>query len=123
MKKKICALAMAALVMTGCGEIPKLENGQDAVVTFKNGDKISVDALYEEIKDTYALSSLVSMIDNYVLEKTFPDNIEDAKEYAESFYKAASENYGGDEQLLSALNQSGIASIEAYKEMIYLNYS
>lgn len=122
MKKKICMLVAATLFMTGCGEIPKLENGQDAVVTFENGDKISVDDLYEEIKETYALSSLVSMIDTYVLEKTFPDNIKKAEEYAESYYKAASENYGGDQALLTALNQSGIASIKAYKEMIYLNY-
>lgn len=122
MKKKVCCLLAAALLATGCGKIPKLENGQDAVVTFKNGEMISVDDLYADVKDTYALSSLVRMIDKYVLEETFPDKIEESKEYAENYYKALEETYGGEEKMLQMLNQSGIASIEAYKEMLYLNY-
>jgi len=122
MKKKVCCLLAAALFLTGCGKVPKLENGQEAVVTFENGDKISVDELYEDVKNTYALSSLIRLIDKYVLEETFEDNIEEAKEYAENYYKALEENYGGAETMLQMLNESGIASIEAYKEILYLNY-
>ena len=122
MKKKVCYLLAIALLATGCGKIPTLENGQEAIVTFENGDKISVDQLYEEVKSTYALSSLISMIDTYVLEKTFPDYIDTAKEYAENYYKAIAENYGGEDAFLEVLVQSGISSAEAYKKMMYLNY-
>lgn len=122
MKKKVCCLLTIALLASGCGKVPTLENGQEAVVTFENGDKISVDDLYEEVKETYALTSLVSMIDKYVLEKTFPDYIDTAKEYAENYYKALEENYGGADELLEALVASGISSAEAYKEIMYLNY-
>ena len=122
MKKKICVLALTALLASGCGEIPKLENGQDAVVTFENGEKISVDDLYEKVKDTYALSSLMQMIDKYVIETTFPDSVKEAEEYADNYVKALSENFGGDDKLLEQLNASGIASIDAYKDMMYINF-
>ena len=46
MKKKIVLAMALTLLLTGCGKVPKLENGKDAVVSFKNGDKISVDDLY-----------------------------------------------------------------------------
>jgi foldase protein PrsA len=62
------------------------------------------------------------MIDTYVLEESFPSNIKEGKDNVESYYKAAVENYKGEDKLLSALQQSGIASIDAYKEMIYLNF-
>ena len=63
MKKKIVCLMLGLLLLTGCGKVSKLENGQDAVVSFKNGDKISVDDLYTQMKDKYALSILVNMIE------------------------------------------------------------
>ena len=122
MKKKVCCLLTIALLATGCGKIPTLENGQEAVVTFKNGDKISVDELYEEVKDTYALTSLVNLVDTYVLEKTFPDYIKTAKDSADSYYNALVENYGGEDKVLELLVQSGISSAEAYKNIMYLNY-
>ena len=60
-KLLICLVALLFLV-TSCGKVPKLENGQEAVVTIKDGEDISVDELYEEMKDTYALSVLLDMI-------------------------------------------------------------
>ena len=44
MKKKLMIIAIAALTLTGCGKsIPKLENGQEAMVEYADGTKISVD--------------------------------------------------------------------------------
>ena len=123
MKKKICGLFLIILLATGCGKIPKLENGKDAVVSFNNDDKISVDDLYNNLKDTYGLSSLVVMIDTYVLEKTFDDYIDTAHEYAKSYINSVRENFESEEEFVSALNQRlGIQSIEAYENQIYLSY-
>jgi len=122
MKKKVFCLLTIALLATGCGKIPTLQNGEEAVVTFENGDKISVDELYKEIKDTYALSSLISLVDTYVLEKEFPDYIDTAKDYAENYYKSLESSFDTEEELLEALNDSGISSAEAYKKIIYLNH-
>ena len=35
MKKKIVLAMALTLLLTGCGKVPKLENGKDAVVSFK----------------------------------------------------------------------------------------
>ena len=44
MKKKIIIGLFAILLLaTGCGKIPKLENGQEAIVAFDKEGKISVD--------------------------------------------------------------------------------
>ena len=72
MKKFIILFMACGLLLCGCGKIPKLENGKEAIVTFKKGDKdykISVDEVYEELKDSYGLQVVVNLIDKYVLEE------------------------------------------------------
>lgn len=123
MKKKVIGLAAMLLLVAGCGKVPKLENGKDAVVSFNNGEKISVDDLYEEMKDTYALQTLVNMIDKYVMETSFKDYKETAEEYAESYMSALRENYQSDDEFLDAIRQyTGMSSIEAYENNVYLGY-
>ncbi len=82
MKKLLICLCMILLLVTGCGKVPKLENGNDAVITSNDGD-ISVDELYQEMKDTYALNTLLSMIDAKLLEKDYPSG-EEEEEYVNS---------------------------------------
>lgn len=82
MKKVLLCMCMVLLLVTSCGKVPKLENGKEAVVTSKNGD-ISVDELYEEMKNTYALNTLINMIDTKLLEKDYPTD-DDEKEYVKS---------------------------------------
>ena len=54
MKKKtikfIGISMIAVILVTGCGKVPKLENGQDSVVTLKDSS-ISVDSLYKEMNN------------------------------------------------------------------------
>ena len=67
MKKKIAVLALIACLISGCGsKIPTLSNGDEAVVTLKDGSKISANELYEQMKEQYALNSLVNMIDTKI---------------------------------------------------------
>ncbi len=123
MKKKIVLAMALTLLLSGCGKVPKLENGKEAVVSFENGDKISVDDLYTQMKEKYALSILLNMIDKKVLEETFPDNIEKAQSSSESYISALIENYESEENLLSAIQQYyGYSTIDEYKEQIYLSY-
>ena len=122
MKKKIVLTMALTLLLTGCGKVPKLENGKDAVVSFKNGDKISVDDLYTQMKDKYALSILVNMIDKKVLEETFPDNKEKAKKASESYLSSLKESYETEEKLLAAVQQYGFSTLDEYKDQVYLSY-
>ncbi len=59
------------VMVTGCGKVAQLDNGQDAVVTFSDESvgAISVNELYEELRDTYGASILVDMVDRKILEQ------------------------------------------------------
>lgn len=113
---------MLALMTTACGKIPKLSNGDDAVITYENGDMISVNDLYEKMKNSFALESLITLSDTHILEKEFEDYIDKAKESAEAYVKAITEQYGGEEEFLKALQQAGYSNVEAYQEYMYLSY-
>lgn len=121
MKKKLLLLISAGLLLTGCGEIPKTKNGEDALITFKDGKKISVNEVYEKMKDAYALQTIVPMIDQYVLETEFPKEVENAKEKASSTIKAYKEQFGGEETFLQMVQQYGYADIEAFENAIYIS--
>lgn len=123
MKKKLFLLTLSLFLVCGCGKIPKLKNGEEAVVTFKNGDKISVDDLYKELKDKYALDATINMIDTKILEKEFKKDIDEAKAYAEDTIKSMEKSYNGKDKLLEAIQYyTGFSTIEAYQNYIYLNY-
>ena len=57
--KKILLLSTVCFtLLCGCGKIPKLKNGEEAVITFKKDKKehkISADELYEELKNNFGL--------------------------------------------------------------------
>ena len=72
MKKKLICILAVLLLVTSCGKVPKLKNGDEAVVTMKDGD-ISVEELYSEMKEKYEGSSLPRIEIETVFEKYAPD--------------------------------------------------
>lgn len=122
MKKKIAVLGICTFLACGCGKtIPTLENGNEAVVTFENGSMISVNDLYNDLKNNYALDSLMNLIDKKLLEDKYKDRIESANEYADTTMKSLKENYGDD--LLSAIQMyTSYQTIDAYRNYVYINY-
>ena len=70
MKKGLILSAVCLLTLCGCGEIPKLQNGEEAVITFAKDEKehmISAEELYTELKNNYGLEATINLIDTYVL--------------------------------------------------------
>ena len=118
MKKKVIGLCAILILTSGCGKIPTLENGQEAIVTFENGDMISVDDFYTMIKDTYGLQTLINMIDTYVLETEFADYLETAEVQADYYVDSYIEMYGGEDALLQ---QTGYQSLDDVRETLYLS--
>ena len=113
--------AAAVLLTTGCGKVPKLENGQDAVVSFKDS-KISVDDLYKEMKEKYALNALINLIDNEILEKEYKDDKEIDKK-VKSQVELMTTQYGDETKLLEFLsNYYGITSIDELKATLRTSY-
>ena len=80
MKKKVILIGLMAFLLCGCGKVSKLKNGQDAVVSFEKNESISVDTLYDEMKDRYAISILIDMIDKEILYKEYEKKMEKFRE-------------------------------------------
>lgn len=123
MKKKIFLITLSLFLVCGCGKIPKLKNGEEAVITFKNGDKISADELYSTLKKDFALEATINTIDKKILEDEFKNELKDAEKYADNTIKSMKETYGSDEELLNAIQYyTNYSTIDAYKNYIYINY-
>ncbi len=126
MKKVIICSLMVLLLVTGCGKVPKLQDGKDSVVNLKNGG-ISVDDLYHKMKKSYALNVLLSMVDEKILndkyksddeEKTYIDNMYTQVEmYYQYFYKS---QYSSFESYI--LSQYGATTTEELREVFALDY-
>lgn len=122
MKKKIIVLALIVTLLSGCGsKIPTLSNGDEAVVTLKDGSMISANELYEAIKDDYALETMITLVDKKILEDKYKKKVEEANEYADSNISQLEAYYG--DTLLDAIKQNtNYKSIEAYRDSIYISF-
>ena len=126
MKKYIILSLTCLLVLCGCGKIPKLQNGEEAVITFakdKEEHKISAEDLYNTLKDDYGLLAVVNLIDTYILENEFEDYKVNAKETAQSYIDSMLESYGDEETLLQEIQRyTNYSTIEAYQNSLYISF-
>lgn len=115
--KKIIALGACTLLLCGCGKtVPTLSDGSQAVINLGEGaNSISANELYEKMKESYALDTLITMMDTRILEAKYPDELANAKKSAESTVKSMKETYG-EEQIVSYYG-----SVDNYKNAIYLS--
>ena len=123
MKKlsKILIISLATLTVAGCGKIPTLENGEEAVVTTSKGS-ISANELYEKLKESYGRDALIEMIDKLILSDKYKET-DDEKTYIEEqikqFKEAATNSNVSYEYVL---NYYGFDSEDELKEYARLNY-
>jgi len=125
MKKKLLILASISLLMCGCGKVAKLSNGEDAVVTFKDNEAISVNELYEGVKESYALATLIDMIDTKILYLEYTNKDKDIKEYVENNLDSMRENFKSDDELIATFNSyygTGFTDIKDFEDYLALNY-
>ena len=123
MKKSLLTLGACVLVLglVGCGQVPTLKNGEEVVASI-NGKKISADKLYEKLKEQGGETTLVNMIDEFIVNKEVETD-EDAKTYAESqieSYKSSYKSYGQD--FNEALKSSGYKDEDALKDALIIEY-
>lgn len=123
MKKKIILLAILVLMVAGCGKTAKLSDGSDAVVSMKDNKMISIDTLYSTMKNKYAISTLVDMIDTEILTKEYPDSSKAKEEYITSNIEGIKANYDTDEEFLQAIKYYyGLNSEAEFETYLGLNY-
>ena len=121
-KKKLFALVLVlTLMLTGCGKIATLENGEE-VVAEMDGKKITANDLYDELKKQGGAVTLTNMIDTFVVNKEIKTD-DDARSYADSqlsSYKQSYESYGQD--FKAALKSAGYSGEDEFKEELILEY-
>lgn len=121
-KKKIFALVLVAtLMLTGCGKIATLKNGEE-VVAKMDGKSITAEDLYDELKKQGGAVTLTNMIDAFVVNKEIKTD-DDAKSYADSqlsSYKKSYQSYGQD--FNAALTAAGYADEDEFKDELILEY-
>ncbi len=124
MKKltKILAVPLLVLALAGCGKIPVLENGQEAVVTLKEGS-ISADELYQELKLAYAQNILMDKIDTIILGEKYEET-EEEKTYIQGYIddlNKTAEQYNYSVEYILQYSY-GLNSVEEFKKALSLNY-
>ncbi len=126
MKKKILvlsAMSVMLLTVTGCGEIAKLENGQEAVVTFGEESGISADELYTELTKTNAIGVLIDMIDKNILDEHYPVT-EEQEETIDSQIIELKAQVGNDVLQFNSMIQQyyGVSNEEELREILMLDH-
>jgi foldase protein PrsA len=94
MKKKLLILLACLLLVSGCKDV-KLDNGENAIVTFKEGG-ISSQDLYKVLKERYSGDVIADVIDSYLLNKLYETTSEE-KDYvnqAKKTIKETADQYG-----------------------------
>lgn len=123
MKKKILFVVLLLGMITGCSnDVPKLSNGDDAIVSIKDGTKYSANEIWDEFKETYALDIILKKIDTKILETKYKDKKTDIEEYVNDRKTSLQANYPDENELNNVLTQNGFNSIDDYLETVRLSY-
>ena len=121
--RNLC-LVFVLVLLVGCGKSnPKLKDGSGIIVSFNNEKyNISADELYEKLKQDYGTSYIVEMMDKEILDDLYPTT-DAINAYADSQIDLYEQVYGGEQELLSQLQNYGYSSIADFKERsIILSY-
>ena len=126
MKKILLSSLAVLLLVTGCKQTPKLENGKEKVVSFNEGG-IAVDDLYDEMKSKYALNILLDMIDKQITDGKYKttdeekEYIENQKKNEDTYYNVLySSQYQTFEQYIRA--KYGVSTTEELEDIYRLSY-
>lgn len=116
MKKYLIITICALLLVTGCTNEPKLQDGKEVIASL-DGVSYTVEDLYAKLKETYGVNTLIEMIDNYITEKETNDTIKsDAKAYGESQLKLYKQYYG--DSFSNFLSSNGLTSDEDFSKRL-----
>ena len=110
MKKKYLLLLLCVpLLVSGCGKVPELQNGQQIVVEL-NGKQFTAEEFFDELKENYGTSALINLVSNYITDQEITDELaEEAKERAQSEYNSMAAYYGSSwNQFLASKNYTGV---------------
>ena len=118
--KKILVIALGALLITGCVKTPKLENGEEILASI-DGKDYTASELYTKMKETYGTSTLVDMVDEFIISKELTNTASEeaqAKSYIaqlKNYYESNGSNWA------QILQQNGLTE-ESLLKQYTVNY-
>lgn len=122
----VIIILIATLIFVLCTKrIPKTSKGEDIIATVK-GKTITVEDLYQELKEAGGTDSLINIIDSYISEKEVEITEED-EEYVQQivdYYKEYAEYYNTDLAtfLASYVGLTGISTEKEFSEYVLKDY-
>ena len=116
--KKFLVVAACAFLLVGCGGA-KLDNGEEAVVTFSEGG-ISAQVLFDKLKEKYGTTEVITLIDTELLEREFDETSEE-KSYIKDVISALKEQWGDDfdSNISSYYGVNSESEFEEYIRLVY----
>ena len=118
-KKGLCMLAVATLLLTGCGKEAKLDDDKTAVKL--DGIKITATDYYNEIKETN-ISKLVEMIDHQLFDEEYPATDEEDED-VKSQIDQIKESYSDEATFNSVIQQYfGVSTEDELEDLLRLEY-
>ena len=120
-KKSLLVLACIVL-LAGCGKDVKLKNGENAIVTLKDG-AISSDDYYKELKKANSAQVLMNMIDKKLLDSLYETDSEEKQYVKQKVKQAEAAAAKAGTTLEVYLNYYyGLANESAFRDYLSLTY-
>lgn len=110
--------ALSALTLAAAATLAGCADNSETVATSKGGD-VTRDELYEAMKEYIGEETLERLIIVDLLETEVGENDFAAEADAEA--RSTMANYGGEEQFMYILSQSGFSSVQDYTDQLYMN--
>lgn len=121
MKKKILVLLAILFFVSGCKDV-KLENGENAIVTFTEG-AISSQDLYDLLKTRYGKEVITDLIDSYLLNKKYETTNEERSYVSQGVKTIESSAKSANTTLETYISlYYGLSSKEDLEDYLRLNY-
>lgn len=102
--------------------IAQLKDGTEPVAEI-NGEVVTADTLYENMKEYYPISQLLDIIDNMILEPKYEENtemLESIEKTAQNYYTQYEQYYGTTKEQF--LKNNGFSSHKDFLNVLKLNY-
>ena len=123
MKKKILGGAILALglvlLTTGCGKT-KLKNGEEVAIKV-NGENITADTLYNELREKYAKYQIINDIDKKIFDTIYKNDEEIEKQVNEQFEYYESQYSQSGSSLEDVIKNYGYKNVKEFKDELRLN--
>ena len=114
------AIALSAvLLLSGCKT--KLKNGKEVAIKI-NGENITADDLYDELREKYAKYQIIDDIDKKIFNVIYKGD-EDIEEQVKNQYEAYESQYGSEEQSFEEVLKSyGYKNADEFKAELRLSF-